>query len=139
MSEFLSQGREDPSTNSHRQTLDQVRENQPDNMLVCLPKGPSVFIEFRLLSPVCVLLKPLFIIVILLSVFVCSGHFLLPQCIEKRVSNCYTVCVMDMGICSFYNNFWGKKSASVIFPALFENLWFCIRIKVNMKQQLQVN
>lgn len=93
-------------------------------MLVCFAKDHSVFIEFRLLPPVCVLLKPVFIIVILLSVFVYSGHFLLPQCIEKRVSTYYTVCVMDMGICSFYNNFWGKKSASAIFQALFENLWF---------------
>lgn len=78
----MSRGKEDSSTNRHPQTLDQLRKSQADSMLVYLAEGLSVFIKFKIPSPLCALLKPLFIIVILLC-FVCNGHFLIPQYIEK--------------------------------------------------------
>lgn len=49
-------------------------------------------------------------------------------------SSYYTALRVDMGICSFLN-FWNKNSASVTSQVSFQNLKFCVQIKVNTKQQ----
>lgn len=63
-------------------------------MQVNLAVVSSIFIEFRLPYPLCVLLRPLFVIVILF-VFVCDGQFLIPpQCMEKWMCLNLTQCVL---------------------------------------------
>lgn len=88
-------------------------------MQVNLAEVSSIFIEFRLSYPLCVLLRPLFVIVILF-VFVYDGQFLIPPPVYGKmdVSASYTMCVVGVGVCSFLK----KLREKILLLLLFKHL-----------------